>query len=301
MKKITFLMLGLSTIFLLSFTFRSRQYTEYGIATFYSDLFDGRQTASGEKYSKVALTAAHKSLGFQTVVRVTRLDNKKSVLVRINDRGAFNKGRIIDLSKAAAAKLGMLGDGKANVKVEVVENAAKNAPVVNVSPKERATIGASAKTNTTKGKAKGNPKGKAKKGSKKVAKATPKAKSKYHVKGKKAKAAIPSERIVTGKNYKEFDLYKVQVIRPAKEGFGVQVGLLENYDNVFKFIADLQADFFKNILMSVEEGKVGSRYRVILGPFPTREQAQSYRNSLARKKKINGFVINLDNLSKAEK
>ncbi|HHB78738.1 MAG TPA: SPOR domain-containing protein, partial [Saprospiraceae bacterium] len=84
-------------------------------------------------------------------------------------------------------------------------------------------------------------------------------------------------------------------------GFGVQVGLLENYDNVFKFIADLQEDFFKNILLSVEEGPVGSQYRIILGPFPTKDQAQSYRNSLAKKKKLNGFVISLENLSKTGK
>ena len=91
---------------------------EEGLASFYADSFHGSQTASGETYDKKALTAAHKTLAFDTWVKVTNLDNGRSVKVRINDRGPFTEDRIIDLSGAAARKLKMIDTGTAKVRVE---------------------------------------------------------------------------------------------------------------------------------------------------------------------------------------
>ena len=88
-----------------------------GEASYYSDRFQGRTTASGEPFDQQALTAAHRSLPFGTKVRVTRPDTGKAVEVLINDRGPFVKGRIIDLSKRAAQKLGMLKRGTVPVLV----------------------------------------------------------------------------------------------------------------------------------------------------------------------------------------
>ena len=95
---------------------------QYGLATWYGGEFHGRRTASGEKYNMFAMTAAHKTLPFNTWVRVTNLENGKSVVVRINDRGPFKhkRERIIDLSLAAARKLDMLEAGSAEVKLEVL-------------------------------------------------------------------------------------------------------------------------------------------------------------------------------------
>lgn len=93
---------------------------ETGIATYYSDKFQGNTTASGEKYDKDLLTAAHKTHPFGTVLRVTRLDNDKSVIVRVNDRGPYYRNHIIDLSRKAAASIDLIEIGKAQVKVEVV-------------------------------------------------------------------------------------------------------------------------------------------------------------------------------------
>lgn len=90
---------------------------EVGIASYYADRFHGRQTASGERYDRNAYTAAHRRLPFGTLVQVTRIDNGKTVEVRINDRGPFVKGRVIDLSYAAAKKLGMLRKGVIKVRV----------------------------------------------------------------------------------------------------------------------------------------------------------------------------------------
>ena len=92
-----------------------------GKASFYADKFDGSPTASGEKYRHNRLTAAHKSLPFGTKVRVTNLANNQTVDVIINDRGPYVDGRIIDLSKAAAEKLGFVNQGLADVKVEVID------------------------------------------------------------------------------------------------------------------------------------------------------------------------------------
>lgn len=93
-----------------------------GIASYYADKFVGRTTANGEIYDHEELTAAHRSLPFGTRVRATRIDvpAQPSVVVRINDRGPFKNGRIIDLSKTAAGRLDMIADGLAKVRLEVV-------------------------------------------------------------------------------------------------------------------------------------------------------------------------------------
>jgi rare lipoprotein A len=91
-----------------------------GIASYYHDSLHGRETASGVPYNKSAMTAAHKSLPLGTKVRVTDATNGKSIVVKINDRGPFIKGRIIDLSRRAARELGMERRGVARVRVEIL-------------------------------------------------------------------------------------------------------------------------------------------------------------------------------------
>lgn len=95
--------------------------TQTGKASFYSDKFEGRATASGDKYKRNKLTAAHKTLPFGTKVRVTNITNGNTVDVVINDRGPYVDGRVIDLSKAAAEKLGFLHLGLTDVKLEVLD------------------------------------------------------------------------------------------------------------------------------------------------------------------------------------
>jgi rare lipoprotein A len=95
-------------------------WTEKGIASWYGEPYHGRRTASGEIYDMYELTAAHKSLTFGSVVEVTRRDTGAGVKVRINDRGPFIEGRIIDLSYAAARKIDLDVDGVAPVKIKVV-------------------------------------------------------------------------------------------------------------------------------------------------------------------------------------
>ncbi|MEO0096318.1 MAG: septal ring lytic transglycosylase RlpA family protein [candidate division WOR-3 bacterium] len=99
----------------------STNFVEYGNGSYYSDAFHGKKTASGEIYNKWDYTCAHRTLPFGTKVKVINLDNKKSVIVRVNDRGPFKKDRIIDLSYAAALDIDMIKKGVVKVKIEVVK------------------------------------------------------------------------------------------------------------------------------------------------------------------------------------
>lgn len=99
----------------------SAGYVERGIASWYGTKFHGHRTSSGETYDMYAMTAAHKSLPLPTYARVTNLRNGRSVVVKINDRGPFHDNRIVDLSYAAAARLGILGQGTGLVEVRAVQ------------------------------------------------------------------------------------------------------------------------------------------------------------------------------------
>ncbi|MCB2198191.1 septal ring lytic transglycosylase RlpA family protein [bacterium] len=92
----------------------------YGEASFYGPGFHGNLTANGETYDQNAMTCAHKTLPFGTMLKVTYLDSRKSVIVRVNDRGPYKKGRIIDLSVEAARRIGMTEAGTGTVSAEII-------------------------------------------------------------------------------------------------------------------------------------------------------------------------------------
>jgi rare lipoprotein A len=96
-------------------------WSQEGVASWYGDPFHGRRTASGEVYNMDAPTAAHPGLPFGTLIRVENLDNGRSTVLRVNDRGPFARGRILDVSRHGARELGMIGPGTARVRVVVEE------------------------------------------------------------------------------------------------------------------------------------------------------------------------------------
>ncbi|NOY70297.1 MAG: septal ring lytic transglycosylase RlpA family protein, partial [Deltaproteobacteria bacterium] len=105
-----------------------------GIASWYGPTFHGKKTANGEIYNMHAMTAAHKTLPLGTVVSVHNLKNGRKIVVRINDRGPFVRGRIIDLSNAAAKKIGMIAQGTAPVEIKALETISKNGLATRPAP-----------------------------------------------------------------------------------------------------------------------------------------------------------------------
>jgi rare lipoprotein A len=103
---------------------------ETGLASWYGPRFHGKRTASGEVFNQEDFTAAHRTLPWGTKVKVTNIANGKSVAVRINDRGPFGKGRIIDISRAAARVLGMVGSGITTVRLEWLADSEKSNDLV---------------------------------------------------------------------------------------------------------------------------------------------------------------------------
>ena len=95
-------------------------FRQRGIASYYAEAFHGRLTANGETFDMNAMTCAHLTLPFGTLLRVTNLDNDRTATVRVNDRGPYVEGRILDLSKGAARTLDMIESGTANVLIEVI-------------------------------------------------------------------------------------------------------------------------------------------------------------------------------------
>lgn len=103
-------------------------FSQTGMASWYGRKFHGNRTSSGEKFDMYKMTAAHRTLPLPTYVRVTNLDNDREVVVKVNDRGPFHSNRIIDLSYAAAVKLGMIKTGTARVRIEAITVDARHSP-----------------------------------------------------------------------------------------------------------------------------------------------------------------------------
>ncbi len=113
--------LGFMALLLLVGFVQALRYDQVGIASWYGPGFHGKRTANGEIYDMYAITAAHKTLPFNTIVKVVDLDTGRSVVVRINDRGPFVPGRIIDLSFTAAQELGIVEKGIARVGLRILK------------------------------------------------------------------------------------------------------------------------------------------------------------------------------------
>lgn len=264
---------------------------EFGYASYYSDEYNGSETAYGEIYDRGKMTAAHKMHPLGTRLRVTRLDSKKSVIVRVNDRGPYLKGRIVELSYAAAKQLGMLNDGQVEVKVEVLgQEVAKNEesktnPVAVQTTNTVEVAKPTTTANTTPPSApvetKPAPVEVAEKNVNVVA-APVKPSTQFQV---------DKNKLVRG-DMGTKGLFKIAIAHSDKKGFGVQVASVSTYESMMEKVAELQGKWFDNILISMDGGK---KFRVILGPFDTEGSAKAYDNNL-KKKRIDGFVVNLAEL-----
>lgn len=218
-----------SWVFLLLFLTHNlfAQFTQKGKASYYADKFNGRTTANGEKFSNSDMTAAHNTLPFNTRVRVTNLKNNKTVIVRINDRGPFAGGRIIDLSKAAAKKLDMIHDGVADVRIEEVDGSSQN----NTVTKNEST-----------------------------------------------------------------ELFSIEVDKIKSEGYGIQVGSFQYVENMLNEVYRYQEEYKVDPMIHVSRVNGKRVYRIIIGPYDSREKAEKQLKKFKKDKK-EGFIIFLPNLS----
>ncbi len=307
----TYFKLTLSMFLLFGFTVAmTAQDEQYGQASYYSDAYHGKKTASGAKYDKNKLTCAHNDYAYGTMLKVTHLENKKTVVVKVIDRGPYIKGRIVDLSRAAAAKIGLIQDGIAQVKVELVKGRSekmtskgdKNTDEYSVPSNTRKAVeetikkgnakaANSSKSTETKAKV---PAATAKKAAPKKEVAATKASAKPAAKTVSKGAAKKALPMMTGKDFQNADLFQISILKPQKVGYGVQVASLSDYDGVLKKVAELQGKWFTQILVSTEKVDRGNNvYKIILGQFETREQANAYKKTLKKNKKISGFVVSL--------
>ena len=297
--------LTLSIFFLVAFSMNAQ---EYGLASYYDDSFQGRKTAYGDTYDKNKFTAAHKKHPRGTKLKITRLDTKRSVEVTVNDKGPYIKGRVVDLSRAAAERLGLIQDGLAEVKVEVLGKGSSSASKrSSTKPKtyddtsssritfdefdeEEDELVSRSPSSTKSKKSSSRSKSKLTEKSGSTRKSSSSGKKKSNLTRKQSSAKL------VGKDYTQYGLYKIVLERPTSKGYGVQVASLSNYENVLRQVADLQAKYFDNILISVEKGNEKPIYKVILGSFNDEDAATNYRKSLKKKYKIDGFVLSLDEI-----
>lgn len=251
---------------------------EFGKCGYYADTFQGKNTANGEKYDKDKLTAAHKSLPFGTIIRVTRLDNQKSVEVRVNDRGPYVDGYITELSRKAAEQIDLIKAGVTKVKVEVVEPL-KSPEFAPVDPGSKDASFDQSPDGSTEGE---DATGKAQLLSKTQKQGT----------AKPVSSKTPVAPAITR------EVYRVKVSQPETSGFAIQIANLNNAKNAMEEMDKLQKVAPDQVLLMVETdnnagGKVA--YKVMVGPFPDRAAAEKKQRELAPKGYAKAFIVDISN------
>jgi rare lipoprotein A len=267
---------------------------EFGIASVYSSKFQGSRTASGEIFNHNQLTAAHKRLPFGSLVKITRTDNGKSVIVRINDRGPFVSERVTDLSKAAGSRLGIGSEDEVRVKIEEYTDAKIQEGKSNSSIRLN-----------------GNPPL-----SKQVPKPLPMPDPVDYIASKgigersvlREYRSVPTKNVATQPviikknsaiaNFKGVEKNRAGFValnmnKPnSSAGYAIQVAVLSNHENMVKKVDKLD-DNFNNVFVSIIKGKTGNpNYKVMIGPFESQASAASYLK-IVKRKSIDGFVVNM--------
>jgi rare lipoprotein A len=285
-------------------------FEEYGKAGYYADKLHGRKTASGELYDKDALTCAHKTLPFGTKVRVTRLDNKAFVVVKVNDRGPYHEGFVTDISRKAAEEIGLIKDGTTRVKLEVVEEEAKQVVQLTKNevqkPVQAVTTGGTGSV-AHAGVVKVPPVKSSQNAKLLVPKTAPAASSDLRpatYSTNDPKPALAQAQPVQTKTTKSApktratELYKVGLQKADKKGFGVQISTLYDADNVLPIVTKLEKQWPGKVMVSVEQDDTGkpSTYRVAIGAYPDRKTADAQQKIAVKKGYSKCFVVALSEI-----
>lgn len=288
----------LSTILFSSIILFSAQVNaqEFGKASYLDLAYQGAITASGEAYDGNKFTAAHKIHPFGTKLRVTRQDNGRSVIVTVNDRGPHIKGRIVDVSYAAAKALDMVRDGTVDVKVEVVSRAIEtgeekneepvntapdNTPSNTINPLKPNTSPSGLESTTNELQNRGDNNTDTSESTSEAENVTDNSRPDY------------SNRLLKTP-YQRYGLYEIKVLSVNKAGYGIQVSSLSSYENAMKELTRLQGKDINNALLSIEPKANGQMsFKVIVGPYESRAAANQQISRLRRSLGVKGFVVDL--------
>jgi len=299
-------------------------HTSTGLASYYSDEFHGSTTKYGETYNRNEMVAAHKMYPHNAQVRVTNLENNRSVVVRVIDKGPYIQGRIIEVSYRAAEQLRMLNKQTTRVMIELIgtpedpyQPEVSDAPLTadRVPSQSEETRRIPPPPPPSAGTVTPRP-------------AEPRASAPRETEPEPAPQ--PAERVVTIPTQDPpqrttapdpaleespednqaivFEratndpitsgkfgpgVYKIELREPDAGEYGVQVASLMNLENALQEIAKYQAKWFENILVRRVDADDKTIYKIIFGPFETQANAQAYTRDLLRKYKIEGFVTRI--------
>jgi rare lipoprotein A len=237
-------------------------YAETGVASWYGPGFHGNSTANGEPYNQNLPSAAHRTLPMPSIVRVTNLENGRAAVVRVNDRGPFANGRIIDLSKAAAEQLDMIRAGTASVRVEIMERESR---VV----KDVALAGGSAADQLAA--VRNMPE---KRPPVMVATAPP-------APAAAPPAPPPSVPAAATGGIRSAIVPAAATVPATPGGYFVQAGAFSSLDNAERLRGSL-ARFGATSIGTVAGARGGPLYRVRIGPYASEDEAHNVRTSLQR-------------------
>jgi rare lipoprotein A len=238
-------------LFLAQNAFAQVGFTQEGKASYYADDFEGRTTASGERYSHKKATCAHMSIPFGALVKITNLDNNLTAIVRVNDRGPFASDRIIDVSQSVAQRLGMMGKKLSPVKIEVVDS-----------------NGYSMQKNET------------------IHQDVPKVDSlkKEEQKPTQEKIDLPTK---TDKNLEIIkqptcELFNLSIEPANLNGFSVQIGSYKELVNVLRIAADIQKSTKNNTRIQVVTNNGEKFYKLMVGSFKNRKDAENLKEKISK-------------------
>jgi rare lipoprotein A len=232
------------------------QQMEVGLAAYYADYLHGNATALGEVYDRGAFTCAHRWHPKGTLLRVTNYNNGKSVVVRVNDRGPYKDRFVVDLSLAAANALGMTVTGTAKVSIEPIGFSDRP-----VDGSGRPLNYSPLQSQTFTGAAAAN--------------------------------QDLSSRGLPDRNY-AFEIGKIQKIRPGQPGYVIQLGAYSAYQNATNQIGALQRRGISDVYLLEKNSPRGTTvYRVVLGVFDQRDDAETYRQRIKQQYQVDGIVTRL--------
>ncbi|MGE0078483.1 MAG: septal ring lytic transglycosylase RlpA family protein [Bacteroidales bacterium] len=259
------LLIGIIPLFLLvQTTLAQVGFKQEGMASYYADDFEGKTTASGERFSHKKATCAHMSIPFGALVKITNLENNQTVIVRVNDRGPFVPDRIIDVSQSVAQRLGILGKGAVKVSLEVVDNSGFSIQKEDSTKQSEQIV-----DNTEK---KEQPK------VEKVTSTENKTVEKIEGKPEEVKS--------------DCELFSVKIESIELKGFSIQIGSYKELANILRVAADVQKATKNDTKIQVVSVNGEKVYRLMVGLFSSRTEADDLKAKIAKIYK-DCFVVEL--------